>query len=62
MPTDPEKCDEALRLAIQILQARSGPSDIRLWRQFLMFAPEWLIIECSEKIRARQRRLARRAV
>jgi hypothetical protein len=36
--------------------------DARLWRAILMLAPEWVVLECAEKIRHRQHRAARRAV
>jgi hypothetical protein len=43
-------------------KARFGATDPRLWRQLLMFAPEWLILETGDKIRHRQYRSARRLV
>jgi hypothetical protein len=54
-------CNEALLLALQILQARSGQNaDARTWQQVLMYAPEATVLACADRIRLRQHRAARR--
>jgi hypothetical protein len=45
---------------LRVLQSRFGSTNAKLWRALLQFAPEWLILETSDKIRYRQYRASRR--
>jgi hypothetical protein len=51
--TTAEQCNEALKLA---LQARGDkPSDPRIWRTLLLYAPTWTVMERAFQIRMTRR-------
>ena len=46
--------DKALDHAVEVIAGSLQPTDPRLWKQLLIYAPEWVVLDRARKIRQRE--------
>ena len=49
--------DKALDNAVEVIAGSLQPTDPRLWKQLLVYAPEWVVLDRARKIRQREEQM-----